>query len=69
MGCEELGFFSDEGLDYVFQVDGFSARSLVTPSVQTADEIPIVECGAFEDMSKGRTGDVSSARFDVAVVV
>jgi NitT/TauT family transport system substrate-binding protein len=45
----------------VFQVDGFSARSLVTSSVQTTDEIPIVESSAFEDMSKGRTCDVSSA--------
>jgi NitT/TauT family transport system substrate-binding protein len=59
--AEELGFFSDEGLDYEFQVDGFSATSLVTSSVQTTDEVPIVKNGAFEDMSQGRTCDVSSA--------
>src|SRR5947209_1630296 len=59
--AEELGFFRDEGLDYEFQTDGFSAKSLVTSSVQTTDEVPIVESGAFEDMSQGRTCDVSSA--------
>jgi NitT/TauT family transport system substrate-binding protein len=59
--AEELGFFKDEGLDYEFQIDGFSARSLATSSVQTTDEAPIVERGAFEDMSAGRTCDVSSA--------
>jgi NitT/TauT family transport system substrate-binding protein len=59
--AEELGFFRDEGLDYEFQTDAFSARSLTTASVQTTDEAPIVESGAFEDMSQGRTCDVSSA--------
>src|SRR5579859_640629 len=59
--AEELGFFKDEGLDYEFQTDGFSAKSLATSSVQTTDEAPIVERGAFEDMSAGRTCDVSSA--------
>jgi hypothetical protein len=59
--AEELGFFSSEGLDYEFQVDGFSAKSLITSSVQTTDEVPIVKNGAFEDMSQGRTCDVSSA--------
>jgi NitT/TauT family transport system substrate-binding protein len=59
--AEEFGFFTDEGLDYEFQADGFSARSLVTSSVQTTEEIPIVESGAFEDMSQGRSCDVSSA--------
>ena len=59
--AEELGFFKDEGLDYEFQADGFSAKSLVTSSVQTTDEVPVIESGAFEDMSRGRTCDVSSA--------
>src|SRR5207244_7897254 len=36
--AEELGFFKDEGLDYEFQADGFSAKSLVTSSVQTTAE-------------------------------
>src|SRR6059058_1183957 len=60
--AEELGFFKDEGLDYEFQVNGFSAASLTTASVQTTDDAPaIVQHGAFEDMSAGRTCDVSSA--------
>src|SRR5437868_8015173 len=59
--AEELGFFKAEGLDYEFQADGFSAKSLVTSSVQTTDEVPLIESGAFEDMAQGRTCDVSSA--------
>lgn len=60
--AEELGFFRDEGLDYEFQADGFSAKSLTTASVQTTDEqAGTVQTGAFEDMSAGRTCDVSSA--------
>jgi len=59
--AEELGFFRDEGLDYEFQTDAFSGKSLTTSSVQTTDEVPIVESGAFEDMAQGRTCDVSSA--------
>jgi NitT/TauT family transport system substrate-binding protein len=59
--AEELRFFRDEGLDYEFQADAFSARSLATSSVHTTDEAPIVTSGAFEDMSAGRTCDVSSA--------
>jgi NitT/TauT family transport system substrate-binding protein len=59
--AEELGFFRDEQLDYVFQTDAFSGKSLSTSSVQTTDEVPIVTSGAFEDMSNGRSCDVSSA--------
>ena len=60
--AEELGFFSDEGLDYEFQTDAFSGKSLTTASVQTTDDAPLeVLSGAFEDMSAGRTCDVSSA--------
>jgi NitT/TauT family transport system substrate-binding protein len=59
--AEELGFFHDEGLDYEFQADAFSGKSLTTSSVQTTDEVPTVTSGAFEDMSNGRSCDVSSA--------
>lgn len=60
--AEELGFFRDEGLDYEFQANAFSAQSLATSSVQTTDEAPLeVTSGALEDMSKGRSCDVSSA--------
>jgi NitT/TauT family transport system substrate-binding protein len=59
--ADALGLFGGEGLDYEFQADGFSARSLSTSAVQTTDEVPMVTSGAFEDMSRGRTCDVSSA--------
>jgi hypothetical protein len=60
--AEELGFFRETGLDYEFQTGGFSAASLTTASIQTTDEVPAtVQRGAFEDMSAGRTCDVSSA--------
>src|SRR6185437_13387336 len=61
--AEELGFFRDEGLDYEFQVNGFSSASLTTAaSLKTTDEAPpTVQRGALEDMSAGRTCDVSSA--------
>ena len=45
--AEELGFFRDEGLDYEFQADAFSAKSLATSAVSTTDEAPIVTSGAL----------------------
>jgi NitT/TauT family transport system substrate-binding protein len=59
--AEELGFFRDEGLEYEFQADAFSTKSLSTSSITTTDEAPVIERGAFEDMSEGRACDVSSA--------
>ncbi len=60
--ADELGLFRDEDLDYEFQTGGFSSASLTTVSVQSTDAAPAtVERGAFEDMSAGRTCDVSSA--------
>jgi NitT/TauT family transport system substrate-binding protein len=60
--AEELGFFRDAGLDYEFQTGGFSAASLTTASIQMSDDAPAtVQRGAFEDMSAGRSCDVSSA--------
>jgi NitT/TauT family transport system substrate-binding protein len=59
--AEELGYFRDEGLDYEFQTNAFSGKSLTTSSVQTTDEVPVVTSGAFEDMAQGRSCDVSSA--------
>src|ERR687885_2248794 len=59
--AEELGLFADQGLEYEFQADGFAARSVSTSSVQTTDQAPVVTSGALEDMSAGRTCDVSSA--------
>lgn len=59
--AEELGFFRDEGLDYEFEITGFSSGS-AAPSGKSTDAAPLsVRSGAFEDMAKGRTCDVSAA--------
>ena len=58
--AEELGLFADEGLEYEF-TRSFAVMG-VSSSVQTTDEAPVeVKSGAFEDMSAGRTCNVSSA--------
>jgi NitT/TauT family transport system substrate-binding protein len=53
--AEDEGFFRDEGLDYEFEAGGFAGASSVQPSAGP------VTSGAFEDMEKGRTCDVSAA--------
>jgi hypothetical protein len=59
--AEELGLFREEGLDYEFQVTGFASGS-TQPSVGPSDASPMsVRSGAFEDMSQGRSCDVSAA--------
>lgn len=59
--AEELGFFRDEGLDYVFET-GLAAGSVTSGSVASTDDAPLqVRSGAFEDMAKGRSSDVSCA--------
>ena len=61
--AEENGFFTDEGLDYVFETAGFAGGSaLGAPAVQPADAAPMaVRSGALEDMGEGRTCSVSGA--------
>lgn len=60
--AEENGHFAAVGLDYEFQTDGLSAKSVTTSAVRSADAAPAeVRSGAFEDMSDGRACDVSSA--------
>jgi NitT/TauT family transport system substrate-binding protein len=57
--AEECGFFTAEGLDYVFEANGFAAG---TATVSSAGAAPSqVRSGAFEDMQAGRTSDVSCA--------
>jgi NitT/TauT family transport system substrate-binding protein len=57
--AEENGFFAAEGLDYVFEAEGFAAGSA---SVAPAGDAPgSVRSGAFEDMAAGRSSDVSCA--------
>lgn len=60
--ADELGFFRDEGLEYEFDPDRFAAGSAMTGTVSPAGEVPgQVSSGAFEDMAKGRSSDVSCA--------
>ncbi|HEY1514787.1 MAG TPA: hypothetical protein VGF91_00110 [Solirubrobacteraceae bacterium] len=60
--AEEKGFFRDEELDYEFDAQGFAGASLTTSSVRPADTAPVqARSGAFEDMEKGRSCDVSGA--------
>lgn len=60
--ADERGYFTDEGLDYEFQADGFSSGSLTTSPVRSADSVPVqLRQGAFEDMSAVRACDVSAA--------
>ncbi|MBV9194187.1 MAG: hypothetical protein JO168_08575 [Solirubrobacterales bacterium] len=60
--AEEKSFFSDEGLDYEFEARGLAGSSLTTSSVKRADAGPVqARSGAFEDMAKGRSCDVSGA--------
>jgi NitT/TauT family transport system substrate-binding protein len=57
--ADEEGFFREEGLEYELDPKGFAASSA---SVQRGDAAPMaVRSGAFEDMEKGRTCDVSAA--------
>jgi len=57
--AEENGFFAAEGLQYVFEADGFAAgSSSVSPAVDAPSS---VRTGAFEDMASGRSSDVSCA--------
>jgi NitT/TauT family transport system substrate-binding protein len=58
--ADELGFFTDEGLDYEFDVTGFSSGSAAP--VKAGDDAPLsVRAGALEDMAQGRSCDVSAA--------
>src|SRR3954466_13830246 len=58
--AEERGFFTAEGLDYEFSVDGFDMGSAAT--VSSAGTAPLsVRSGAFEGMEAGRSSDVSCA--------
>ena len=60
--AEEMGFFRDEGLAYEFDSDWFAAGSATAGTVTPAGEVPgQIRSGAFEDMAKGRSSDVSCA--------
>jgi len=60
--AEEKGFVADEGLDCEFEAHGLAGASLTTSSVKPADAAPVhARSGAFEEMEKGRSCDVSGA--------
>jgi NitT/TauT family transport system substrate-binding protein len=60
--ADEAGFFRDEGLDYEFEADGFAAGTATGGMITPAGRGPAqFRTGAFEDMAKGRSSDVSCA--------
>ncbi|HYV80230.1 MAG TPA: hypothetical protein VE979_19055, partial [Streptosporangiaceae bacterium] len=60
--AEEHGYFRAAGLDYEFEPRGLAGSTVSTSPVRTTDEAPVeVASGAFEDMQKGRSCDVSAA--------
>jgi NitT/TauT family transport system substrate-binding protein len=60
--AEEHGYFGEAGLDYEFEPHGLAGASVTTSPVTPANETPIeFTSGAFEDMQKGRTCDISAA--------
>jgi NitT/TauT family transport system substrate-binding protein len=59
--AEEKDYFRAEGLAYEF-TPSFASSGLSTGAIRKAEDAPMeVRRGAFEDMSAGRTCDVSSA--------
>jgi NitT/TauT family transport system substrate-binding protein len=60
--AEDLGLFAEEGLDYEFEAQGFAGASRPAGSVGATDSAPLdIRSGAFEDMSEGRSCEVSAA--------
>src|SRR5262249_57246209 len=58
----ERGDFGGAGVAYESEPQGLAGGTVSRSSVRTADEAPIeVTSGAFEDMRKGRSCDVSAA--------
>ena len=60
--AEEHGYFAAQGLDYEFEASSFAGGSQTTSAVGTVEGMPRESrTGAFEDLERGRTADVSSA--------
>jgi NitT/TauT family transport system substrate-binding protein len=60
--ADEAGYFTEEGLDYEIEEQGLAGASRTTTSVRAHDGRPIdARSGAFEDMTEGRSCDVSGA--------
>jgi NitT/TauT family transport system substrate-binding protein len=60
--AEEAGYFTEEALDYEIEEVGLAGATRTTTSVRAHDGGPIdARSGAFEDMTEGRSCDVSGA--------
>lgn len=60
--AEENGYFAGQGLDYEFEPTSFAGGSQTTSAVGSVEGLPRESrSGAFEDIERGRTADVSSA--------
>lgn len=64
--AEERGYFAEAGLDYEFEPGGLAGATYTSPlggaSVAPADaKVGQVTAGAFADMEKGRSCDISAA--------
>jgi NitT/TauT family transport system substrate-binding protein len=60
--AEERGYFREVGLDYEFEANGLAGSAYTTSSIAPADAaLGGVTSGAFDDMEKGRSCDISAA--------
>jgi NitT/TauT family transport system substrate-binding protein len=59
--AEENGYFKDEGLDYEFLVSYATQASGYALVQSTETAAPEVKRGAFENMERGRSADISCA--------
>lgn len=60
--AQEHGYFADQGLDYEFEASSFAGGSRTTSIVGSVEDTPQeTRSGAFEDIERGRTANVSSA--------
>ena len=59
--AEEQGYFKDEGLDYEFLVSYATQASGYALVQSTETAAPEVKRGAFENMERGRSADISCA--------
>jgi len=59
--ADEKGYFKDEGLDYEFLTSYATLSSGYAQVQSTESAAPEVKRGAFENMEKGRSADISCA--------
>jgi NitT/TauT family transport system substrate-binding protein len=58
--AEERGFFTEEGLEYQFDAEGFAGGTAALVASESRTPLT-VRVGALEDMAAGRSSDVSCA--------